>query len=339
MISVVKKQGILLLLLLLNGSFQVQGQFTKSDLVRSTGRAAAFLKQAQTESGAINDSTNALFSIWETILVTDALLDQFPATDSTIQRAATWLQSLETEQGLVCHNVKCAHNYCIETSALYIRLLARLKATDKLEERIKTIEQLQEKNGSWKVGNPDVLDKTDFPSVTGFVLNLYSDLNYQAARKWDAYLFLISSQLENGSWGQTWEYYNCPGYALWQCLPAIKKCPSGGITFEKAKAFILSNQLENGSWYIAENEQTNHVSAELQTAFMLSCLQEEKDVASRTAFSKGIYFLLSKQLPSGAWEGGFFSIPNERYKKREYLITTALTYKLLIATCNNFSDE
>jgi len=152
-------------------------------------------------------------------------------------------------------------------------------------------------------------------------------------------LFLISSQLENGSWGKTWEYYNCPGYALWQCLPAIKKCPSGAITFEKAKAFILSSQLENGSWYVAENEQTNHVSAELQTAFMLSCLQEEKDETSKKAFYKGISFLLSKQLPSGAWEGGFFPIPNERYKKREYLIATALTYKLLIATLNNFNDE
>ena len=327
------------MLLLANLSLSVQGQITKNALIASTEKASMFLKQAQTESGSINDSTNTLFSIWETILVTDALLDQFPMTDSTVQRAAGWLQSLETEQGLVCHNEKCSHNYCIETSALYLRLLNRLKSTDNLDERLKTIQQLQEKNGSWKVGNPDVLEKTDFPSVTGFVLNLYTALEVNPARKYDAYLFLISSQLENGSWGQTWEYYNCPGYALWQCLPAIKKCPSGAITFEKGKAFILSSQLADGSWYVAENEQTNHVSAELQTAFMLSCLQEETDELSQKAFHKGLSFLLSKQLPNGAWEGGFFPIPNERYKKREYLIATALTYKLMIAAQNNFRDE
>ncbi|MDH4473346.1 MAG: prenyltransferase/squalene oxidase repeat-containing protein [Fluviicola sp.] len=336
-----KKRTVFLLLLLMNLSLTVRGQITKNALIVSSEKASTFLKQAQTESGSINDSTNTLFSIWETILVADALLDQFPATDSTIQRAITWLQSLETEQGLVCHNVKCSRNYCIETSALYIRLLARLQSTDSLSllQRLKTIEQLQEKNGSWKVGNPDVLDKTDFPSVTGFVLNLYSALHFNSSRKLDAELFLISSQLENGSWGQTWEYYNCPGYALWQCLPSIKKCPSGAITFEKAKAFILKSQLENGSWYVAENEQTNHVSAELQTAFMLSCLQEEADELSQKAFYKGISFLLSKQLSNGSWEGGFFPIPNERYKKREYLITTALTLKLMIAAQNTFRDE
>lgn len=334
-----KKRNVFLFLLLSGLSLTVRGQYTKSDLITATERTASFLKHAQTESGSINDSTNTLFSIWETILATDALLDHFPISDSSVQRAAHWLQSLETEQGLVCHNVKCSHNYCIETSALYIRLLARLKLTDSIEERLKTIEQLQEKNGSWKVGNPDVLDKTDFPSVTGFVLNLYTSLDFKTAGKYPAYLFLISSQLENGSWGQTWEYYNCPGYALWQCLPAIKKCPSGAITFEKGKAFILSSQLADGSWYVAENEQTNHVSAELQTAFMLSCLQQETDESSKKAFEKGIAFLLSKQLPNGAWEGGFFPIPNERYKKREYLIATSLIYKLLIAKQNSFNNE
>lgn len=336
-----KKRTVFLLLLVSNLALTVQGQITKNALISSSERASTFLKQAQTESGSINDSTNVLFSIWETILVADALLDQFPATDSTIQRAAKWLQSVENEQGLVCHNVKCSRNYCIETSALYLRLLARLKSTDSLsfKERLTAIQQLQEQNGSWKVGNPDVLDKTDFPSVTGFVLNLYSTLQFNSSRKLDAELFLISSQLENGSWGQTWEYYNCPGYALWQCLPAMKKCPSGAITVEKAKAFILASQLENGSWYVAENEQTNHVSAELQTAFMLSCLQEETDERSQKAFYKGLSFLLNKQLANGAWEGGFFPIPNERYKKREYLIATAITLKLIIAAQNDFKDE
>ncbi|MES2557531.1 MAG: prenyltransferase/squalene oxidase repeat-containing protein [Bacteroidota bacterium] len=337
-----KKQTVFLFLLLMNLSLTVHGQstITKGELITATDRATIFLKQAQTESGAINDSTNTLFSIWETILVADALLasDNISASDTTVQRAVKWLQSSENAQQLICHNAECAQSYCIETSSLYVQLLANMSSSDEQQSRLTTINDLQEKNGSWEVGNPDVYFKTGFPSVTGFVLNLFDELHFKSSGIDSAYRFLIISQLENGSWGQGWEYYGCPGYALWQCLPAIKRCSYGKQTFEKGKAYILSTQLPNGSWYAPEYEGSNHVSAELQTAFMLSCLQEETDERSQIAFHKGISFLLEKQLPNGAWEGGLFPIPSDRYKKREYLITTALTYKLLIATLNDFNE-
>jgi squalene cyclase len=331
----VKKHILLLLLLFANLSLTAYGQLTRRSLILASNRTAFFLKQAQTESGAIEDSTNALFNVWETILVADALLDHFPLSDTTVKRAVKWLKSIENEDRLICHNELCRERFCIETSALYIQLLARLSTPAEQQEKLSKINSLQEKNGSWQVGNPDVYYKTDFPSVTGFVLNLFDALDYKSPGIDSAYHFLLNHQLENGSWGQEWEYYGCSGYALWQCLPAIKRCSFGKEAFEKAKAFVLSQQLPDGSWPVTETGNTNHISAELQTAFMLICLQPETDEVSKKAIEKGISYLLSKQLPSGAWEGGLFPIPGNRYKKYEYLIATALIYKLLIAAQND----
>lgn len=326
-----RKKGTFLFFLFLACSINIFGQITKEQLTESSNRAAFFLKRVQLPSGAIQDSANPLFNIWETILVTDALLDYFPETDTTIQRGLKWLHSNENEQRLMCHNVVCTTSYCIETSAVYLKLLSRLTSVQKLDSQLKTIAQLQEKNGSWKVGNPDVLDQLDFPSVTAFVINVFDSLHYSTQQLDLAYHYLIDEQLPDGSWGQTWEYYNCPGYALWQCMPALKKNPNGQSAWQKGKDFILSTQLDNGSWFYTDSLIKNNVSPELQTAFMLHCLVNEQDETSKLACSKGMIFLLQSQLINGSWNGGFFPIPNERYKKREYLIATALILKLMIA--------
>lgn len=326
-----KKQRTFLFFLFLVSSTTIFGQITKKQLIESADRASYFLKKAQLPTGAIQDSTNPLFNIWETILVTDALLDCFPETDSTIQSGLKWLKLHENEQQLVCHNVVCATSYCIETSALYLKLLNRLTATQSLDAPLKTIAELQEKNGSWKIGNPDVMDQLDFPSVTAFVINLSDTVHVSTHQLNLAYQYLMSTQLPDGSWGQTWEYYNCPGYALWQCMPALKANQNMQSVWKKGKVFILQNQLENGSWFYVDSLIKNHVSAELQTAFMLHCLVGEEDEISKLAFAKGIHFLMQNQLANGSWNGGLFPIPNQRYKKREYLITTALILKLMIA--------
>src|SRR3989338_10359740 len=73
---------------------------------------------------------------------------------------------MENEDQLICHNAQCNQRFCIETSALYVQLLAKLSSPAEQQSRLNAISQLQEKNGCWKVGNPDVFYKTDFPSVT-----------------------------------------------------------------------------------------------------------------------------------------------------------------------------
>ncbi len=308
-----------------------KGQLRQTELSESADRAAVFLKNAQFPSGAISDSTNALFDTWETILVADALLDHFPKSDSTIQRAVSWLVQQTNEQGLICHNTRCKSAYCLETSSAYLQLLLRLNDAEKIQPQLERIARMQESNGSWKIGNPDVYEHTDFPSVTAFVLNLFRSANYPSDPA-DALDFIRSRQLEDGSFGQTWEYYGCSGYALWQCFPILRADSSENESWQKARDFILSTQLSDGSWYEIDSSRVNTTSAQLQTAFMLHCLLHETDSASRKAFVKGVRFLLDSQLANGSWDGGLFPIPNARYKKREYLVATALIYQLLVAS-------
>jgi hypothetical protein len=321
-------------------ALRAQPAFDVKELEERSDRAAAFLKRAQLPSGAIQDSTNALFNVWETILVADALLDRFPETDQTIRQALLWLETKRNPQLLICHNEKCTDSYCIETSALYLQLLARSGNPPNLTTALTTIRQLQETNGSWKVGNPDVLDRTDFPSVTAFVLQLLYHVNGEPDATNRGYVYLAGQQLEDGSFGQTWEYYNCPGYALWQCMPAFRSMlPLYADYWHKGLDFILTHQLPDGSWNYTDPEIAHRVSPQLQTAFMLTCLQNVKGEQYQLAFRNGLYFLLRTQLENGAWDGGFFPIPNARYQKREYLIATALIYKLLVAAAKTEAHE
>jgi squalene cyclase len=302
-------------------------------------QAGHFLKKSQLASGAFQDSTNSLFNTWETILVTDALLDYYPSSDTSIQKAISWLKTMENKDQLICHNTKCKENYCVETSALFLKLMSRIEDSSLIKTQLLHLVSLQETNGSWKVGNPAVTEHVDFPSVTGFVLNLFDTLNFQYKTSEKSISYLIDQQLADGSWGQTWEYYNSPAYALWQILPVLKSTYKGKEAFQKGIDFILNNQLEYGGWYFVDTQIKNHISAELQTALMLSCLIEEKDNKSLEAFEKGFNFLLKQQKNNGSWDGGLFSIPSERYKKREYLFATSLIFKILVQVNNSTIHE
>ncbi len=336
---VIFNKSVLFIVVLTMIMFESNGQITSNQLENSVKQAGNFLRRQQLPNGSFQDSTKALFAIWETILVTDALLDYYPEKDTSISKALDWLSSNENDQHLICHNVECAKNYCTETSALYLRLLNRFEKHESLTSQLLQINNLQEKDGSWKVGNPDVLSNQYFPSVTAFVINLFDIVNFESQNLNLAYTSILKNQLEDGSWGQSWEYYNCPGYALWQCMPALKNNADLDSSFQRGKKFILSHQLEDGSWYYVDPTIENHVSSELQTALMLTCLVKESDVASKIAVEKGIKFLLKNQKETGMWDGGFFPIPTNRYKKREYLFATSLIFKLLITYQKVVSNE
>lgn len=289
-------------------------------------KALAFLKSAQDSTGEFRDSLNPLFNVWETIIVTDALLETLPETDPVIVKALDWLKSNENKQGLICHNSACKTGYCIETSALYLRLPVRRNDNP---DPFATIAQMQQENGSWKIGNPDVGDRVDYASVTGFVMNLFrketslpEGYDRQAAQK-----YLLSQQQPDGSFGKTWEYYNAYGYALWQCLFQLDGYPETFEYYDKALNFITTRQLADGSWNDPD-QPVNHISAELQTLFMLHALHEAGET-DNNAFKKGLDYIRTRQLTDGSWDGGLFPIPKEQYKKREYLVATALAYKLL----------
>jgi squalene cyclase len=317
----------------------IYAQVDNRSLTTSISKARKFLEKHQYENGTFQDSTKVLFNVWETILVCDALLDDPYKNDSIIQNGLNWLKTVENPQGIICHNATCSSSYCIETSSLYLQLLHRVNHEADFAKQLATIAQMQEKNGRWAIGNPDVLYEVYYPSVTGFAVNLFETFDYRNYEKRTALNYIAEQQLRVGSWGQTWEYYDSPGYALWQCFPALKNDSIYSEQLTKAKYFILSTQLENGSWNFSSDEVSNRISPELHTAFMLQVLGNETDEESRSAVERGLRFLLARQQQNGCWDGGLFPIPNQRYRKNEYLIATALIYKAMLMYQHQMNNE
>lgn len=301
----------------------------KEKFVESRDRALTFLLSQQRTDGSFADSTNPLFNVWETILVTDALLTlNRPDCEPAIANALQFLKGSENEQGLICHNSKCKAATCVETSAYYVQLISD-DSLSEVSHKLELLSNLQNPNGSWFVLNPDVHERTDFVSITAFAVNLFELHSYPNYNKKAALDFIASQQLPDGSWGQTWEYYNVPGYALWQCLKALKNEPQFAQNYQRGLDFILQSQSEDGSWFFRDPAIPNFTSAELQTALMLQCLEDETDPKTVEARDKALHFLLEKQLANGSFDGGNFPIQNARYKKAEYLFATAMAIKAL----------
>ena len=300
----------------------------------SVAKAAEFIVAQQREDGMISDSSNQLFNIWETILATDALMNLKPKTyQDEITKALNFLKTNENSNGLICHNTKCIDSVCIETSSLYLELFSREDFSEGTKDKLAKIRSMQKIDGSWDVGNPDVNEHRAFPSVTGFVVNLFNAYSFEDFDRIAALNYIVSKQLSDGSWGQEWEYYGCPGYALWQCMQALEGDANYGEYYQKAKEFILENQHEDGSWFFQNPTIANNTSSELQTALMLQCLLYETDENARKALEKGVAFLLTTQQADGSWNGGYFPILNSRYKKKEYIFATSLiikTFSLLL---------
>ena len=259
------KSKLLLLLVLFIGR-SAHTQVPSGSLQQRMHRTADFLKSEQAANGCISDSTNALFDIWETILVTSALSTYYPPSDTVITRALKWLEPHAGEDGFICHNAQCSDFYCIETTALYLQLLNRTGTPFDQEKAAHLLNLLQTDNGSWLVGNPDVYLKKDFVSATAFALNALNALDVKPQRERAALDFIAARQLADGSWGSAWEYYGIPEYAIWQCMKALQNQQEHNLYYDRAKEFLIHSQQKMGNWQSQEKDTSNAVvSTELQT--------------------------------------------------------------------------
>lgn len=311
-------------------------------------KGAGFLRSLQGPSGEICDTLNPLFDLWETVEAAHALQSAAPATSAmALQKAMDFLKQHENASGLLCHNRACRAATCVETSAEYLILLSKqpgqVPASGK---QLDALALLRQADGSWLIGNPDVQFAKGFPSVSGFALSAYQSgttapSGLQPALD-ETRAWLLAQQLPDGSWGSTWEYYGCPGYALWAILPAIHSAVMAGensaITSEEsAKGFIRSSQKPDGSWHHSLPPATQQhgpastkiCSPALQTALMLAAYLATAPAPDDPCLLSGIDFLLTCQQTNGAWDGGFFPIPHRRYEKREYVFATAIALRAL----------
>lgn len=329
------KWGVLILVLSLSGCDK-----PKPEAI-AIQRGEAFLRTLQRADGAMCDTLNPLFDIWETIEATAALTyGSENANDSILRQAFSFLKLSENPAGLICHNLKCRDATCLETTAEYFLLLAEAYGPVTIQNRIGTLITLQKPPGYWEVGNPDVRVDTAFPSVTGFMiaalqLSRKGRQNQEKAAQW-----LASKIQPEGHWGVSWEYYGCPAYAIWANMRALRgiDIPEAQASITKAQKYILDSQLPDGSWDKTVPSKRK-VSPELQTALMLSALHPYGDKASQEAANKAVAFLLSHQLPDGSWDGGFFPIDNLRYEKKEYVFATARAVYALKQWSHTQSDH
>lgn len=300
----------------------------KSEEEIAIERGRLGLERIQREDGAIADTTNPLFDIWETIWATQALFENSQDSNKpSISKALEFLRQNENEIGLVCHNQKCKAGLCLETSAEYIQLRSQLRPNSDFSKQIISISTLQKPDGSWDIQNPNTHENPNYPSVTGFVLKMFE----LAGRKIDgeemAIQWLCEKQNTEGNWGKSWEYYECSSYAIMAILPILKnsKQAEAEIAAEKAENFALKTQLQNGEWFESGDGSRKMPSAVLQTAFMLKGLSKSNGKSIDLAKQKAVKFLLAQQLSNGLWDGGDFPTGSPRYVKREYVIATALS--------------
>jgi squalene cyclase len=303
-------------------------------------KAGNFLQHIQRADGAICDTANPLFDSWETILAATALFNINPDTNAHVfKRSLSFLRMNENPDKLICHNQKCRAGYCLETTSLYFSLLLKTGDRANVQERLKKIISFQNETGEWEIGNPDVREQKDFPSVTAFVLAILGEAGKEPVLNEQAYDWLLGKQHNEGHWGYGWEYYGCPAYTLWASMKALKynNSPAAISAKEKAIQYISSRQQENGSWHFIEPKYQKQTSPVLQTTFMLLALQEA-GAGNWTVLNKGVNFLLQQQTENGNWDGGYFPIPSAQYIKEEYVLATSLAILVLITHLETGTD-
>lgn len=317
--------GLVFSLKLTSQTISVNAQLIKE----SIKKAEIFLSHIQQTNGLIADTINPLFNLWETSLAAHAL--NYKCKDSSSKlvvskayAALTNLGGVNASKHLICHNTKCKAAYCIETSSLFQLFEFNDKRKMESSEGVLQLRQLQKPSGEWEIANPDVQIEKKFPSVTAFALWSLEVNKLKPKHEKEAFAFLASKQKSDGSWGQAWEYYNTPAYALWVILSLKKFKKQYPKVCEKAYQFIYNSQTSNGSWYYKDSSNLRSTSAELQTSLMLlSLLNAEKSSMANVSITKAIDFLLAHQAENGSWDGGDFPINNARYQKKEYIMATA----------------
>lgn len=313
---------------------------TANDIKKAIGQGSEFLKKLQTPDGAIADSTNKLFSIWETVLASQALITAYSGkANPTVIKSIEYLKNNENGEGLVCHNQKCKEGFCTETSAIYLELLGNIYGAEKIKDRAITLANRQQKTGEWLIGNPDVQQNKDFPSATAFALNILQKASVKPPNEDLAIKWLLGKQNKEGHWGNTWEYYDLPAYTLWQVMqlnyPELKEAKA------KAIEYVLNLQKEEGFWHFKGSQYAKRPSKQLETALMLSVIlnyqtnEKIPDDKLETAKQNAINYLISSQNPDGSWDGGFFPIDSPRYEKKEYVFATSLA----IITLKGFLNQ
>ena len=289
-----------------------------------------FLLSLQREDGSICEN-DSMFNVWETVNSANAILiwDDYIDVDyqEIVDKSISFLSNSENQDGMVLQSENHSGSYCLETSSEYVCLLAhRYSSTEpKVLEKLEYIKSQQLAPGCWNITIPRIPPELQqFPSATGFALKSLLSCGYSPNDLRGAINFLHGSQNDDGHWGVEWQYYGTPYYAMAPILWVLHWCRyeyDNEEVITNVQSYLVSSQNDNGSWFY-ELEGVPYIpSPELQSAMALQCcLYSGLDIKNDTV-SRGIDWLLERQLSDGHWDGGFF--PNRKIKKKEDIYATS----------------
>ncbi|MBK8286205.1 MAG: terpene cyclase/mutase family protein [Ahniella sp.] len=292
-------------------------------------RGREYLRSVQRADGAIADPADPLFETWETVLATRALARSPSEADrDAVDRALTFLKAQENVDQLVCHNRRCQAVICVETSAEYWGLRQELDGSEPTHRAVTALWAYQQDDGRFLIGNPDVRERKDFVSVTGFALMLPDRGVVSAQNRLAALDWLVTQLQADGSFGRAWEYYGTEAYAVWAVARGISQFdPAQTRTLrDRLTEWLRHTQNPDGSWPAPDDPGVG-VSAELVTALNTQSLAAL--TPDDTAADKARDWLRSRQHADGHWTGGRFPIPVDRYRKTEDLAATAWAIQAL----------
>jgi prenyltransferase beta subunit len=303
-------------------------------IYQSAERAVNYLRGLQHDNGQIILDDDEMFNVWETIEAVRAISLWQDETnlkeDQVIQSAIAFLKDSETSFGMVLHSSNHQNSYCVETSSVYIELLAFLESKGATEqhgaarEKALYIRSEQLSSGAWRAESfPIPENLQQFPSVTGFALGALASVDIVPLYLDAALLYLRESQNEEGHWGFVWQAYGTPYYPMMPILKAIHNHNTDNSfdsVINKARVFLLESQSENGSLsYGSENGP----SVELETILGLRALRSCDVGFDDASIKKGIDWLLSIQREDGSWDGGLFPFPGNIFEKEEDIFCTS----------------
>lgn len=300
-----------------------------------------YFARRQHDNGAVYEGASPAFEIWETInsvIATKLWSARITVgTSMSIQHALEFLSQSEAPNGLVLHGRYLKGAHCVETSSEYLHMLHLVAGADddRLREKLDTLLGLQSNNGAWPIGNPEVRPSLQrFPSVTGFALGVLADAGKPVPRESAALTYLVKTQNDAGHWGEAWEYYGTPYYALAPILQALQRGADRADCIravESAREYLLRSQEADGHWSYASSEAMLFTSPEFQTALALRSCQAVGIRRSDPAYQRGLAWLLSRQRRDGGWNGGFFPHPDPHVRKPADVTATAYALMALHA--------
>lgn len=296
-------------------------------------RGATYLTRLQRPSGAITAFGDTIFDVWETLSALRAILEvEGRSCREVVEAGLAHVAATERDGGRVLHTSDFAEGSCLETSAEYVSVRiaaqrASIGAAAPADDLLASIRGDQTPFGCWAILSPSIPAALQtFPSATAFALLALGDAGVVPLDLDGARLFLRATQTDEGHWGDPWQFYGTPYYAMAPVLEALDGDPNSGAVRERAREFLRESQAEDGSWRRGEP------SAELQTALALRAALAGGAHPGDDGIQRAAAFLRRSQRTDGGFDGGTFPLPSSMGRvQREDVYATAQALRALSA--------